>query len=232
MTVLAILTIALCIQAGFWQFNKAEAKKALQNQLNKYQNDSPSALPNKLSELESWRYKRVIFTGFYDRRYQLLLDNQVENTKVGYHVFTPMQVQGSQYYVLINRGWIAAMPYKKGAKKHELPVISVPEGLQEVEGDVGLPSSKFFTLEAPPSNSQSWQPVWQHLDLKRYSNLVPFTIQPFVVRLDPKNSGGFLRNWPAPGARSNMHLGYAYQWFGFAVTILGIFIVLNVKKVE
>ena len=227
-----MLAMALCIQAGRWQFNKAAAKNALQNQLINHQNDSPIALPDSFSELDSLRYKRVKFIGFYDKRYQILLDNQVENTKVGYHVFTPMQVQGSQYYVLINRGWVAAMPYKKGAKKHELPIISVPDGRQEVGGDIGVPAGKFFTLEAPPSNNQSWQPVWQHLDLKRYSNLVPFTIQPFVVRLDPKNSGGFIRNWPAPGARSNMHLGYAYQWFGFAVTILGIFIVLNVKKVE
>jgi surfeit locus 1 family protein len=232
MTVLAILTIALCIQAGLWQFNKAVAKKSLQNQLNKHQNASPSALPDSIDNLESWRYKRVKFMGFYDKRYQLLLDNQVEKTKVGYHVFTPMQVEGTQYYVLINRGWVAAKPYKKGVKKHELPIISVPERLQEVEGDIMLPASKFFTLEAPPADNKNWQQVWQHLDLQRYSNLVPFTIQPFVVRLDTKNSGGFVRNWPAPGARSNMHLGYAYQWFGFAVTILGIFIVLNVKKVE
>jgi len=27
-------------------------------------------------------------------------------------------------------------------------------------------------------------------------------------------------------------LGYAYQWFGFALTLLVIYIVLNVKKVE
>jgi len=43
---------------------------------------------------------------------------------------------------------------------------------------------------------------------------------------------GFVRNWPPPGERITMHLGYAYQWFGFALTLLVIYIVLNVKKVE
>ncbi len=69
--------------------------------------------------------------------------------------------------------------------------------------------------------------------MQRYANAVPFAIQPFVVRLDPQSkAGGFVRNWPPPGERITMHLGYAYQWFGFALTLLVIYIVLNVKKVE
>ena len=70
-------------------------------------------------------------------------------------------------------------------------------------------------------------------DMARYAKSVPFAVQPFVVRLDANsNAGGFVRNWPPPGERVSMHLGYAYQWFGFALTLLVIFIVLNVKKVE
>ena len=92
-------------------------------------------------------------------------------------------------------------------------------------------AAKFFSLEAPPATNGQWQPVWQHLELQRYAKSVPFSIQLFVVRLDAKSgAGGFTRNWPPPGENISMHLGYAYQWFGFALTLLVIYIVLNLKK--
>lgn len=232
MTLAAALAIALCVKAGLWQYHKAQLKRALQVQLNARLSEPPVALPDKImvskgEVLESWRFRRVAFAGTYDARYQVLLDNQVENTVAGYHVLTPVRVQGSGLYVLVNRGWVAGTPDRKA------PVVTVPQGVQTIEGDIALPATRFFTLEAPSaSNSQALQnQVWQNLDMKRYTTLVPFAVQPFVVRLDAKsNAGGFVRNWPPPGERVSMHLGYAYQWFGFALTLLVIYIVLNLKK--
>ena len=230
MTLTTLATMALCIKAGLWQYNKAEARQVLQTQLNAGLSQPPIALTDmlaaaKIADSENLRYRRVRFTGIYETRFQVLLDNQVENTVAGYHVFTPMQVEGSQTYVLVNRGWI------KGSPDRKPPVVTTPQGKQDIEGDIGLPAKKFFTLEAPLAKVGNWQPVWQNLDMQRYIKYVPFRVAPFVVRLDAKSkSGGFVRNWPVPGNRVSMHLGYAYQWFGFALTFLVIYIVLNLKK--
>ncbi len=223
--------LGICVKLGMWQYNKADARRTLQMQLNASLNEPVVALPDKIEGLGNWRYKRVKFTGKYDTRYQLLLDNQVQNTVAGYHVLTPMQVDGSNTYVLVNRGWVARTAANVG-EAPKPPVIDTPHGSQQIEGDISLPASKFFTMDTPPTTYSAWQPVWQNLDMARYAKSVPFAVQPFVVRLDPKNNGGFVRNWPPPGERVNMHLGYAYQWFGFALTLLVIYIVLNVKKVE
>lgn len=229
MTLATIIVMTLCIKAGLWQYNKAQAKLALQTQLNARLTEPAVALTDqliadKIAASEDLRYLRVRFTGVYDTRYQVLLDNQVENTVAGYHVLTPMQVQGSKLYVLLNRGWVAGV-------NRQLPTINTPQGLQEIEGDIAIPAAKFFSLEAPPATNGQWQPVWQHLDMQRYAKSVPFSVQPFVVRLDAKNgTGGFIRYWPPPGENISMHLGYAYQWFGFALTLLVIYIVLNLTK--
>ncbi len=232
MTLATLVVMVLCIKLGLWQYNKAELKQALQTQLNARLGEPAVALPDKISDIEAWRYKRVKFAGTYDTRYQVLLDNQVENTVAGYHVLTPMQVEGSKFYVLVNRGWIA------GSADRKVPVAITPQGRQEIEGDISVPAAKFFTLEEPSPKDGKWQQVWQdhvwqNLDMQRYAKSVPFAVQSFVVHLDPKSeAGGFVRNWPPPGERVSMHLGYAYQWFGFALTLLVIFIALNVKKVE
>ncbi len=234
MTLATIVVMALFIKAGLWQYNKAQAKLVLQTQLNARLTEPAVALTDaliagKIADSEDLRYQRVKFVGVYDTRYQVLLDNQVENTVAGYHVLTPMQVQGSKLYVLVNRGWISA------ALDRKVPEVITPQGPQTIEGDIAIPAAKFFSLEAPVADGKL-QPslqnqVWQHLDLKRYIKSVPFGVQPFVVRLDAKSeAGGFVRNWPPPGENISMHLGYAYQWFGFALTLLVIYIVLNLKK--
>ena len=233
MTVLALLTVGLCVKAGLWQLNKASLKQALQVQLSTRQTEQPVEINNihadNIKNLDELRYKRVKLSGVYDTRYQVLVDNQVENTVAGYHVITPLKLSDSQLYVLINRGWIP----RSNAQIDGLfvpPVVENPDGLQRIEGDITLPSAKFFTLESPATNSAGWQTVWQNLDLTRYVKSVPFTVQPYIVRLSANNAGGFTRNWPPPGDRVRMHLGYAYQWFGFAMTLLVIYVVLNVKR--
>lgn len=215
-----------------WQYHKAQSRQSLQSQLNARLSEPAVELPAKIEKLENWRYKRVKFTGNYDTRYQLLLDNQVQNTVAGFHVLTPMQVDGNNTYVLVNRGWVARTAASVG-EIPKPPTIDTPRGSQQIEGDIGLPANKFFTMDNPPAADGKWQLVWQNLDMARYAKSVPFKVQPFVVRLDANsNAGGFVRNWPPPGERVTMHLGYAYQWFGFALTLLVIYVVLNIKKVE
>lgn len=228
--------MAICIKAGLWQYNKAESKQALQTQLSLRKNEPPISLSEltglEKADIENLRFKRVKLSGTYNTRYQVLLDNQVDTTVAGYHVLTPMQIEGSKQHVLVNRGWVAGSPDRKA------PVIETPAGIQEIEGDIALPSSRFFTLENAAQKEKTeakWDnPIWQNLDMQQYVKSVPFAVEPYIVRLETKSQagGGFKRNWPLPAERVSMHLGYAYQWFGFALTLLVIFIVLNMKKVE
>jgi surfeit locus 1 family protein len=52
-----------------------------------------------------------------------------------------------------------------------------------------------------------------------------------VIRLDAASgAGGFVRNWPRPAERIEMHIGYAYQWFGFALAFFVIYLVVNFRK--
>ncbi len=237
MTLATLLVMTFCIKAGLWQYNKANNKLALQMQLKARLGQPAEALTDKIFTNndvvdQDLRYRRLKLTGVYDTRYQILLDNQVENMVAGYHVLTPMQVQGSKLYVLVNRGWIAGVPDQVGVSR-KLPIIDTPQGQQAIEGDITLPTAKFFSLETPPASEKKWQLVWQHLDMQRYAKSVPFGVKKFIVRLDAKvKTGGFVRNWPPPGNNVSMHLGYAYQWFGFALTFFVIYMVLNFKKVK
>lgn len=222
-----IVFVALFIRLGLWQLHKAEDKQALQSQLDSHLTEAPIAMPEKIGNPEDWRYRRVKAQGTFETQYQILLDNQVESSVAGYHVITPLRIAGSEYHILVNRGWIPAP-----AEHSVVPDVATPAGTQEVTGSLWLPSNKIFTLAAPPADGK-WQAVWQNMDMERYLKSVPLKLYPLVVRLDPDSpAGGFVRNWPRPAERIETHLGYAYQWFGFAATLIAIYLVLSFKKVE
>jgi surfeit locus 1 family protein len=60
---------------------------------------------------------------------------------------------------------------------------------------------------------------------------VDFPVQPVVIQMDPDSAGGgFVREWPRPDERIERHLGYAWQWYGFAATLVAIWLVVNIRR--
>lgn len=227
-TLLMLVCIPLFIKFGFWQYNKAEQKQLLQDMYDQALVAEPIDMPLAFSDVDSWRYRQVKTTGTYQTEHQILLDNQVEQERAGYHVITPLQLGQSGKYVLVNRGWVAANP-----DKSILPELETPSGEQEIVGHLWLPSTKFYSLEQPTEvvKEAQWQTVWQNMDMQRYQQSVPFEVLPLAIRLDAKsNAGGYSRIWPRPAERITTHIGYAYQWFGFAVAALLIWIFTAFKR--
>lgn len=230
-TLITLICIPVFIQLGQWQYHKAEKKQALQELRDSYSTDNQVSLPHTIANQEEWRYRQVKVEGAYKTQYQILLDNQVENERVGYHVITPLQINNTNRYVLVDRGWLPAQ-----ASHSELPEFNTPDGQHEITGHVWIPSEKYYSLEKPEQHQQSqWQTVWQNMDMKRYAAAVPFEVLPVIIRLDADSkAGGFSRNWPslAPPDRIATHIGYAYQWFGFAFAAFIIYIVVSFKRIN
>ncbi len=220
----ALLVISACIKLGHWQYDKASQKLQLQDQLDQAMQAAPVALPPQLDDVQAWRYRQVHVSGQYLPDYQILIDNQVHNERAGYHLLTPFMMQGTEQVVLVNRGWIAV------GNDRRLPVLSVPQGAQRLQGQVSIPSNKYYTLESPQAEA-GWQPLWQNLDLNKYAAAVPFSVLPVVLRLNPDPAEpGLVRDWPKPAERITTHIGYAYQWYGFAFTVFAIFLYLGFRR--
>jgi surfeit locus 1 family protein len=224
-TLVTICCIPLFIKLGMWQYTKAEQKQALQAQYDVSAANQAEDIPSDLSNIEDLRYKQVKMSGEYVKQYQILLDNQVEGETAGYHVITPLKLDGKDEMVLVDRGWIVA------SDNHaDLPEVDVPTGTQKVLGQIWVPSNKFFTLSPPQVTKGQWQTLWQNMDMDAFAKAVPIKVLPVVIRMSPENQGGFVRNWIRPDDRIATHLGYAYQWFGFAFAAFGIYLFVGFKR--
>ncbi|MDP3087236.1 MAG: SURF1 family protein [Methylotenera sp.] len=236
---LTLICIPLFIKFGLWQYNKAQQKLEIQAAYHHAEDGGALQFPlndtKNLLDTDWWKYKKVTVTGTYETKYQFLLDNQVEGKRVGFHVITPLKISNTSQYVLVNRGWIL------GKDTHtEIPTFVTPKGIQTLTGQIWVPSTKIFTLEneaiidqSLKSKTENWKPVWQHMNIVKYKQSVPFTVSEMAIKLDQtSNAGGFVRNWQVPVERITTHIGYAYQWFGFASATLLIFIYMSFTKVR
>ena len=220
LTVVVAILLPLCLYLGYWQLQRADQKRELQAEYDARNSGAPVPVYSHVQPVEELQFYRVVAQGYYEPDYQLLIDNRVHQGHAGYHVVTPLRLQGSDVRLLVNRGWIPL-----GDDRAHLPRIDTPQNLQEVVGVATVPSEKGFTLGKPEPISNSWQPVWQHLDLARYAETAPFPIQPVVLLLDSESpAGGFTREWGRLDAGIAVHQGYAFQWFMLAVALLGIYL--------
>jgi len=228
-TVAAALLVPLFFSAGQWQWNKAARKSALQQQVDARGAAPAIPVPTSLIvDTQSVLYRRLVAHGQYEPERQILIDNRILHEQAGYHVITPLRLEGSDVRLLVNRGWVPAL-----ADRRQLPQISTPTGTIEVTGTAIVPGTRFLTLGADAQSSKAdWQSVWQNLDMERFGKAVSFPLQPIVIQLDPDNrtAGGFAREWSRPDARRQSNLNYAIQWWTFAATTVVLWLVLNFRK--
>ena len=225
-TLATLLLLPALISLGQWQARKAEQKQALQETYDQREKAAPLQVSAHPLNPESVRYGRVVARGRYVPAYQILLDNQVREGMAGYHVITPLHIEGGDSHVLVNRGWVPI-----GRDRNVLPDTDAPQGVVEVSGYAVVPSGKYFELVKPNDLRSGWQKVWQNMDLERYADAVPFPMQPVVIRLDPASTaGGYVREWPRPDARIEVHRGYALQWYGMAAVLTVFYLASSIRK--
>ncbi len=166
-------------------------------------------------------YRRVSVQGKFDPRYQILLDNRIHDGVAGYHVLTPLMMEGGNLAVLVNRGWIPV-----GKSRSTLPPIQTPSAQVKITGLAVDPDTRYFELNSTSPQNR----VWQNLNFKSYAAWSRLSLHPFVLQQSSDSGDGLLRAWPRPDTGVDTHLSYAMQWYGLCATLVTLWLVLNVKR--
>lgn len=227
LTVIVLVLIALFVQLGVWQLHRAEEKEKLKAAL-----ESRASLP--VLELRpdtnfspDLRFRRILVKGRFEPDKQILLDNQTHEGRVGVHVLTPLRMKDSETRVLIDRGWIALEPDRK-----RLPEAGAPEGEVEVHGVIDIPSPPPFILGDASRAGPAWGRLWPYIDLDYFSKYARYPVKPYLIRQAPTDPHGYVRVLPTVETKSAMHIGYAIQWFGFAVLAFGVYVGMSVSRAD
>jgi surfeit locus 1 family protein len=223
---------AVCVRLGFWQLDRLEQRRALNATVVAGLQQPPRPVDAALAA-EMRRdptplvYRRVAARGRYLRRGETILRGRVNDGHPGVHVVTPLLLDDGAT-ILVNRGWVPALD---GITPREHP--APPAGTVTAEG----------ILQEVPVTPDRGSPsvgrdtTYRRMDREVMRARVGLPILPMYVQLLGDSAAPAVANPPLPVAvplpplDEGPHLGYAIQWFSFAVIgIVGLFILMRKGK--
>ena len=165
------------------------------------------------------------------------LDNQQREGRSGVRMYCVLFPDEGVQPMLVDAGW---WPLDG---RRTLPVFGCPAGdAQSVRGLLGSPPSPGIAHGAPVAAAGDARWLAARLDLPVITGALGLStgLAPRVLRLDPTRQPDDAGVMLASGERDldilantltpDRHLGYAVQWFGLAITVLVVALVLTLRK--
>src|ERR1700761_627890 len=223
---MTLLTLALClafVRLGQWQWDRGMQQQA---KWNAFARGADAPLPLGARSLRSLgRYQRIAVAGTWDAGHQFLLDNRSHGGLPGYEVVTPLQLTDGRV-LLVDRGWV---PFSGSRKR--LPAIALDDAhTVTLTGRLGnLPAGGLALGHAAPPADAQWPKVTSFPTWDELATALDQRLEPWMLLLDAASVEGYVRDWQPPGIPPLRHWSYAIQWWGFAVTLTIIWVIMSAR---
>jgi len=221
------LTVLLCVAfffLGRWQWNRGELRQA---EYDRFAAGAEQVIPLGSGGLDPvQRFQRVSLVGHLDPDHQFLLDNRSYEGRPGFEVLTPLQRPNARA-VMIDRGWV---PFS--GRRDQLPDVTLEaHDTVTVVGRVdNLPVPGLASGRAAPDPQAPWPKITAFPSMAQLSAALGVPLETRMILLDPKEAGGYVRDWHPPGMEPIRHWSYAVQWWSFAVLLLVLWVGLSLRK--
>ncbi len=221
---LIIATLALLITLGFWQLDRADEKRAIEDQVANA-NANIAELITDVDLLSEKEYYHVHLQGSYIKDKQFIYDNQIVDQIPGYYVLTPFVLKGNSRAILINRGFI---PWN--GRRDQIADIDIGADITEAKVQISKPVKR-IELKADQI-TPDFPVLIQALDMDEMSAIASLDFASIVGLLSPESENGFVRQWEPYTGSIERHIGYAIQWFLMALvlSIIGVRLALKQRK--
>lgn len=219
-SVFTLFFLPVTLSLGFWQLDRANQKVQLQESLASLEQPITISLENETVLKSLNNFQRVTLNTAFIKPFVWLKDNQVVNGKVGYDAIGLVRI-GTDL-LLVNRGWFAS-----NGQRTPLPNIDFVEGLVSMTGRLVAASANPYQLGDDTFSSeypQLLQAVVPQAMAPHVEASVEGDLLPWVLMLDTEGEATLVPHWRASTMTSDKHLGYAWQWFGLALTLCLLYI--------
>jgi surfeit locus 1 family protein len=219
---LGVLIAALAlgmVGLGLWQLDRLAQRRAQNAVVRERLASAPLDL-NQQPGAGLPEYQPVQLRGTYDFSQEIVLRNRAHLDAPGVHVLTPLRLAGSDRAVLVDRGWIPYLDAERSIRR----AYEQPEGEVALQGIVRPSQQRQYAFQPADPTLSPEQPrldAWFRVDLDQIQAQVPYRLLPFYVELAP---GADSSRLPIAGYEVDLgdgpHLGYAIQWFAFALILV------------
>jgi len=222
-TLIVIFGVGVLIRLGFWQMDRLEWRRAFNSRATGQLNAPPLDLniEQPIDQLFDMEYRTATVHGTYDFSQEVLLRNQVWDSRLGFHVLTPLQIDGTDWFVIVDRGWV---PFEDGAptervKYQETGTITLTGMIRRAQEKPDFGGVPDPTLAPGEVRLDAWNVV----NLIRIQAQSGLKLLPIYIIQAPETTWTTLpyRSLPEIEISEGSHQSYAIQWFSFAA-ILGL----------
>ena len=212
-TIFFIIFAVVFFSLGIWQIERGQTKTQIMSEFENKLTKEPIYL-----NAESKKWDRVLVSGKWESKKQLLIDNVIHQGIAGYKVLTPLRIDETNKLILVDRGWI-----KQNKFRDQLPDIQIPDDFESVSGTLEQPELGLVLSDELISNN--WPKISQTKNVEVISKAYTEEIFPMILLADPllKNSLEYIKITP-----TNMtpikHYGYSSQWFLMFIVLCFMYI--------
>lgn len=225
MTVLTLLAVLCFVRLGFWQWHRAQEKRAIASAF-----EAGNATVTELGSRSTGslpRYTQVRVRGRYDDAHQFLLENMSHGGLPGYQVLTPLLLADGRV-LMVDRGWVPL-----SASRRDPPKVALGEAVGEVS-----PAGRLDALPVPgislghlaPDGNAPWPRLTSFPTMADLSAALKRPLEERQLLLNADEPLGYVRDWHPTGLGPERHIAYAVQWWGFAVLAVGLYARLNWQR--
>ena len=212
-TIFFVIFAVVFFSLGIWQIERGQTKTQIISEFENKLTKEPIYL-----NAESKKWDRVLVSGKWENKKQLLIDNVIHQGIAGYKVLTPLRIAETNKLILVDRGWI-----KQNKFRDQLPDIQIPDDFESVSGTLEQPELGLVLSDELISNN--WPKISQTKNVEVISKAYTEEIFPMILLADPllKNSLEYIKITP-----TNMtpikHYGYSSHWFLMFIVLCFMYI--------
>jgi surfeit locus 1 family protein len=211
--VFALAISAGCVRLGIWQLNRLGERRDRNAMLESRLGAPTTPVRDIARDTATAAFRRVSAAGTYDFANEFALASRTRQGSPGVNIITPLRLPGTDTAVLVNRGWVYA------------PDAMTVDFATWREADSANVTGFVTTVEPTGPNAASAATntrVLRHLYRDSLAARLPYPVLPFlVVATDSVPTATAGDSVPArilaPMLDEGPHLGYAIQWFAFAL---------------
>jgi surfeit locus 1 family protein len=217
-TILTVIFLALC----GWQLQRRSQRLAANARMLARLEQPALSVTGEPLDPETVDLHRATVRGVFDYDQEIVLRNRAWNELPGVHVLAPLRIAGSDESVLVDRGWIpydAAAPADRAQFHNAIGEVEVYGVLRQSQTRIGSisPADPLPSLDHRVDN-------WHRVDLPKIRQQLPYPLLDVYLEEDVR-PGETPRVFPKPQPDISLdegpHLGYAIQWFAFALIAVG-----------
>lgn len=232
-TLLVLAGMVVLARLGFWQLDRLEQRQARNAQVLQQLALPPLSLVDEPlpNDLTSLKYRQASADGEFDFSHQVSLTYQNRNGAPGSHLITPLVINGGTQAVLVDRGWIPAeQAAPENWSSFDEPAKAAVTGFVQLSQTLSAATETRSAAQVVPAEPKA---EWYRVDIEAIQAQMPYELLPIFIQQSPSEGEGSdlpYRVEPEFDLSEGRHLGYAIQWYLFALILGGIYVRYVSKK--